>query len=303
LKDHLGNTRVVFGDYDGDQRINPDPLASDLRQVVEGYYPFGLTFNGENALATNPVNQYLYNGKEKQDELGLGWYDYGARMLNPTIGRWNGVDALADSFYRWSPYNYTFCNPIKYIDPDGNYPWINNGDGTYIAEKGDGAWTLADDAGITYERAKEIMEKQEMPTYIDEEDGIEKSAVDPGDVVVIPEQFMDIREEKKKKEKLKAEIEENKESITKNEKTVDSIYGEINWEENTIKFSKKIKEHMPDFPDEPRGGLGLGVGLKNAWRELKIRKLKKSIGKINQKSDSLKNENKKKEKKIKKIWY
>ena len=53
------------------------------------------------------------------NELGLGWYDYGARMLNPTIGRWNGVDALAEDYLAWSPFNYTLGNPIRLIDSDG----------------------------------------------------------------------------------------------------------------------------------------------------------------------------------------
>ncbi|MCI4668083.1 MAG: RHS repeat-associated core domain-containing protein [Bacteroidia bacterium] len=121
VKDHLGNTRIVFGDYDGDGRINPDPNGNDLRQLVEGYYPFGATHNEVGtALVNVPENQYLYNGKEKQDELDLGWYDYGARMYDVSIARWNGVDALAEEYISWSPYNYTLNNPLRFIDPDGN---------------------------------------------------------------------------------------------------------------------------------------------------------------------------------------
>ena len=44
------------------------------------YYPFGLTFNSYQRENTTP-NQYLYNGKELQDELDLGGINYGARML------------------------------------------------------------------------------------------------------------------------------------------------------------------------------------------------------------------------------
>lgn len=47
-------------------------------------------------------------------------YDFGARIMDPGVGRWLIRDALGNNYPNLSPYNYTRNNPIFFIDPDGN---------------------------------------------------------------------------------------------------------------------------------------------------------------------------------------
>jgi RHS repeat-associated protein len=88
--------------------------------AMDDYYPFGLTFNSYSRESSLP-NMYQYNGKEKQDELGLDWLDYGARMYQPEIGRFFRVDGMAESYYSVSPYIFALDNPVAFKDPDGNF--------------------------------------------------------------------------------------------------------------------------------------------------------------------------------------
>ena len=138
LRDHLGNVRVTFrdGTNKGDayfdwntyQYIDPNTnnvgyndgivSSADIMQINH-YYPFGLNMEGNWQGGASGQNKYQYNEKELNQDFGLDWNDYGARFYDPALARWTAVDPLADKYLRWTPYNYTMDNPMKFIDPDG----------------------------------------------------------------------------------------------------------------------------------------------------------------------------------------
>jgi len=111
-------TSVYFDDFTIVHTRNTPTL-----QVLQtsDYYPFGLQIAaGSYQKQTALDNDYLYNGKELQDEHNLGWLDYGWRMYDPGLARWGAVDNLAEKFQSNSPYHYAGNNSVRNVDVDGN---------------------------------------------------------------------------------------------------------------------------------------------------------------------------------------
>jgi RHS repeat-associated protein len=96
-------------------------ITEDMIVQENHYYPFGLNMVGIEKQGM-PDDRFQFGGKEKQSDFGLHWYDYQARQYDPQLGRWHAVDPVADMMRRFSPYNYCFDNPIRFIDPDGMKP-------------------------------------------------------------------------------------------------------------------------------------------------------------------------------------
>ena len=114
LKDHLGNTRMVFTEDGADADSDPDVLQENH------YYPFGLAMRGDWEDVVGTENAYLYNGIERNEDHGLNWDIAVFRSYDPAIGRWCQVDPQAEKYYSISPFNGMGNNPLILVDPLGD---------------------------------------------------------------------------------------------------------------------------------------------------------------------------------------
>lgn len=116
ITDQQGNTRVSFEDNNG--------TAALIQE--NSYYAFGMQMAGGYTPTTNP-NKKLYNaGSEWQDDIdGLAdYYSTFFREYDPIIGRFNGVDVLAELTDEITTYAYADNNPVMMNDPLGDYAGV-----------------------------------------------------------------------------------------------------------------------------------------------------------------------------------
>jgi len=91
--------------------------------VQENHYdPWGLNLAGIEKQG-QPDHKWKFLSREQQEELGLGWVDLQARMYDPQLGRFHSIDPLVELYQEaWTPYHYSFNNPVLLSDPDGRWP-------------------------------------------------------------------------------------------------------------------------------------------------------------------------------------
>lgn len=138
-RDHVGNLRLSFR----------DSLAAPVSGVYKppvvvqsnDYDPWGLDIN---RFQQNKPNNFKFSSKEQYSDFGLGLYNFGARMYDPAIGRWNAIDDLANKWNIVSPYTYALNSPIRLVDPDGRD----------IYNTSDGVTFTGSDAQILYSTIK-----------------------------------------------------------------------------------------------------------------------------------------------------
>jgi len=73
----------------------PKSNHKNNRKILQGYEPFGALLPGRNYSSSNYNSGF--NGKRKDDEIhgvtGTS-YDFGARLLDPRVGRWLNIDPV-----------------------------------------------------------------------------------------------------------------------------------------------------------------------------------------------------------------
>jgi RHS repeat-associated protein len=115
ITDQQGNARVSFQNNAGVAKVTQE----------NSYYGFGMTFlTSPVSLPTTP-NKQLYNGgSEWQNDFGNNtlpnYYQTFYRNYDPAIGRFVGVDPVAESAESMTSYQYAGNNPIMMNDPMGD---------------------------------------------------------------------------------------------------------------------------------------------------------------------------------------
>jgi RHS repeat-associated protein len=126
--DHLGNVRMSFGlDANNILKIleesNYYPLGLKHRNYNMTQFVYGKTGQGGTNLipcASCPRSyQDKFNGQSWEDEMGLNITAMDYRQYDNAIGRFNGMDALAEMSPGITPYHFGNNNPNYWTDPSG----------------------------------------------------------------------------------------------------------------------------------------------------------------------------------------
>jgi RHS repeat-associated protein len=104
-RDHLGSTRAVV------------TAAGSVTEVYD-YMPFGDMMDGRITTSSGGARE-KFTSHEFDDEVNLYYMQW--RRYIPRFGVFTGVDAMADDYPGWSPYNYVMNNPVIFIDPTGMF--------------------------------------------------------------------------------------------------------------------------------------------------------------------------------------
>ena len=66
------------------------------------------------------VHCFTFSAKERDPETGLSYF--GSRYYSGDLSIWLSVDPMSDKYPSLSPYTYCANNPVKLVDPNGEFP-------------------------------------------------------------------------------------------------------------------------------------------------------------------------------------
>jgi RHS repeat-associated protein len=122
---------------------------------------------GYKALLAAP-HRFTFNGKESDSEVkGEGnSLDFGARILDPRLGRWLAVDPKSGKYPSESPFTFVGNNPIIAIDPDGEEKIVVTGGADKYNDNRMNFIMAAKNQILEYKRELERAESDEKVTWL-----------------------------------------------------------------------------------------------------------------------------------------
>jgi RHS repeat-associated protein len=115
--DHLGNTRISYT-----PEIDNSGIVHYNINGVYDYTPYAKMLR---KYVNTKDDRFLSTQNQRDEETG--WDYRNARFYDSELGRFLGVDPLADALHSQSTYSYTNNNPISIIDPAGTYGYQIDG--------------------------------------------------------------------------------------------------------------------------------------------------------------------------------
>jgi RHS repeat-associated protein len=112
-----GAVHYYFSDHLGSASVTTS--STGTVQKESDYYPYG----GELLVSGSDPNNYKFTGKERDAESGLD--NFGARYDASALGRFMTPDTHSPSITNpqtWNKYSYTINDPMRLVDPDGQFP-------------------------------------------------------------------------------------------------------------------------------------------------------------------------------------
>ena len=140
VRDHLGSVRAVVN-------VSGTSLETDDYSPLGGPLPTG---------TSTTLQPEKYQGKEWNPSASFNVYDFGARLYDPTLGRWLSQDPMAEKYYLHSPYLFCAGNPMRFVDPTGEKIVVrhtseNNTFSEYEWQEQNNAWGFYDAEGNLFD--------------------------------------------------------------------------------------------------------------------------------------------------------